>query len=194
MRSVSASRFFVAAVSAASMFAAAPAAAQVFTGDTTGSPTFNRPAANGESAPTTLSGVGTAVPYDTLTFTVNVTGTYSLSLETSAFDAFLGIYGGPFNSGAPLTNALIYDDDDAGGSNSLINILLTTGTTYTAVMTGYANADFGAYSLTISGQGVASPVVGQVPEPAAWALMLIGFGAVGVSLRIRRSRLKTQQA
>ena len=29
--------------------------------------------------------------------------------------------------------------------------------------------------------------VGAVPEPGTWALMLIGFGAVGASLRRRRS-------
>lgn len=194
MLSVSANRLFAAAVSAACFLSAGPATAQVFTGDTTGSPALNRPIDNGESAPTGLSGVGTAVPYDALTFTVNVTGTYSLSLESSAFDAYLGIYGGPFNPGAPLTNALIYDDDDgAVGNNSLINILLTSGTAYTAVATGFSNTSFGPYSLTISGQGVASPVVGQVPEPATWAMMLIGFGLVGASFRVRRKapRLRT---
>jgi hypothetical protein len=30
------------------------------------------------------------------------------------------------------------------------------------------------------------PTSGGVPEPAAWALMLTGFGAVGASLRLRR--------
>lgn len=32
-----------------------------------------------------------------------------------------------------------------------------------------------------------TPVSGAVPEPGTWALMLIGFGAMGVSLRRRRS-------
>ncbi len=30
------------------------------------------------------------------------------------------------------------------------------------------------------------PPIGAVPEPATWALMLVGFGAVGASLRFRR--------
>ena len=33
-------------------------------------------------------------------------------------------------------------------------------------------------------------VSGAVPEPATWAMMLIGFGAIGVSMRRRRSTVK----
>jgi PEP-CTERM motif len=32
-----------------------------------------------------------------------------------------------------------------------------------------------------------APVTGAVPEPATWAMMLIGFGGMGVSLRRRRA-------
>ncbi len=66
---------------------------------------------------------------------------------------------------------------------------------------GYAYADpditidgaFGGFSLAFSdgyrsGNGAPPPVPGSgtVPEPAAWALMIMGFGGVGVTLR--RSR------
>jgi len=179
----------VAAVAVAALIAAAPAAAQIFTGDTTGSPTFNRPVQNGEIAPTALSVIGTAVPYDTLSFTVSLSDTYSLLLESTAFDAYLGLYAGSFDPNSPLTNVLIYDDDDgAVGDDSLINFAFTSGTTYTAVITGFDNSDFGPYSLTIRGGGIAT-VVGEVPEPATWAMMLIGFGAIGLSLRFRRKAL-----
>jgi len=33
-----------------------------------------------------------------------------------------------------------------------------------------------------------APLIGAVPEPATWALMLVGFGLVGGSLRARRGR------
>jgi hypothetical protein len=42
-------------------------------------------------------------------------------------------------------------------------------------------------TLTISSQVGNSPLTGGVPEPASWALMLLGFGAAGAILRGRRS-------
>jgi uncharacterized RDD family membrane protein YckC len=32
----------------------------------------------------------------------------------------------------------------------------------------------------------ATPIVSAVPEPATWAMFLVGFGAIGVMLRKRR--------
>ena len=49
----------------------------------------------------------------------------------------------------------------------------------TANQTGYDNITFGS----------AVPIGGDVPEPAAWALMITGFGLAGASLRRRRSVL-----
>ncbi|HEY3951307.1 PEPxxWA-CTERM sorting domain-containing protein [Phenylobacterium sp.] len=43
-----------------------------------------------------------------------------------------------------------------------------------------------AMILTVTGDVVAGAPVTGVPEPAAWALMILGFGAVGASLRARR--------
>jgi hypothetical protein len=34
----------------------------------------------------------------------------------------------------------------------------------------------------------ATKVLGAVPEPATWAMMLVGFGGIGAALRGRRSR------
>jgi hypothetical protein len=55
------------------------------------------------------------------------------------------------------------------------------------------NAKLGSISLTNTG-GYSNAVlyrstaVAAVPEPGTWALMLVGFGAAGASLRRRRSR------
>ncbi|WP_293374306.1 PEPxxWA-CTERM sorting domain-containing protein [Phenylobacterium sp. SCN 70-31] len=48
----------------------------------------------------------------------------------------------------------------------------------------FGNAGFA--TLVVSG----SPTVGGVPEPGAWALMILGFGGVGATLRNRR-RIQT---
>ena len=50
-----------------------------------------------------------------------------------------------------------------------------------------------ASAVTPNGSGVGLPVRSPVPEPATWAMMLVGFGAVGVSLR-RRKRMTLQAA
>jgi hypothetical protein len=47
---------------------------------------------------------------------------------------------------------------------------------------------FDNYRITIAN------AVGAVPEPSTWAMMLIGFGAVGASLRRRRVSAIAQMA
>jgi hypothetical protein len=170
---------------ALALLSATPAMAQVFTGDTTGSPTFESPDENGTNPPLSVSDGD--FPYDVLAFNVTISGTYSLLLESSAFDTYLGLYSGSFDRSAPLLNALIYNDDDGGDGNSLINYSLDTGTSYFAVVTGFFESDFGPYTLTIRGPGSAV-VTEAVPEPATWAMMLLGFGAVGLAFRRGRTR------
>ena len=46
---------------------------------------------------------------------------------------------------------------------------------------------YGTVTTSVSWQNeVTLPPSGAVPEPATWAMMLLGFGAVGVSMRRRR--------
>lgn len=61
----------------------------------------------------------------------------------------------------------------------------------------------GSYSLTTQGTssglngsygGSISFRPGAVPEPATWAMMLVGFGAMGVSMRRRRPAMLRQAA
>jgi len=58
---------------------------------------------------------------------------------------------------------------------------------------GYANllgVGPGEYAILTANRGfiVGNFTIAQVPEPATWAMMLIGFGAIGLSLRFRRNR------
>ena len=48
--------------------------------------------------------------------------------------------------------------------------------------TGYYNDNRGAFTVDVSLQRDA----GAVPEPATWAMMIMGFGAAGVMMRRRR--------
>jgi hypothetical protein len=62
----------------------------------------------------------------------------------------------------------------------------------------------GSFTLTVndtsvSNDGVVTPVTGfirttAVPEPATWAMMLLGFGAIGFSMRRRRQPTLAQVA
>ena len=52
-----------------------------------------------------------------------------------------------------------------------------------------ADLDLSNYSLSVGGVGsplTAGGAAGGVPEPAAWALMLVGFGGIGAAIRRRR--------
>jgi len=180
-------------ISAAAMVAAAPAMAATFVGATTlASPTFNRPLENGTSAPTSLSGVGTAVHYQAVNFTVATSGTYTFlmsALNPAGWDTYLGLYANSFSPTAPLTNVRIYNDDFPTIGLSGFSFALTAGTSYIALATGFDNTDVGSYSLAINGPGAVT-FANAVPEPATWAMMLVGFGMIGTAMRYRRRSTK----
>lgn len=174
-----------------SALAATPAVAgtTIFTGNTAGGPTYNR-ALSGRP-PTGLSAVGTAVRYVVNPFTVSQSGAYDF-LNSSQHDAFLGVHVNFFNPLNALQNALAYDDDAGPGSDSAINGLsLLAGTSYFAISSGFANSDFGAFTLTIRGPGdiIGGNGVAPVPEPTIWGLMIVGFGLIGSALRRERKKV-----
>ena len=58
-------------------------------------------------------------------------------------------------------------------------------TAYNATLSGSSVGAFGSATIT-GGTGILRGISPAVPEPGTWALMLLGFGAVGVSMRRRR--------
>jgi hypothetical protein len=167
----------------------ASAAFHFYSGDTTGSPTYNR-TLEGEP-PASLSAVGTDVAYDTLTFQVSADGVYRFrsfvegAFSTPAWDNFLFLYSGSFNPSAALTSVLVGNDDFNGNiGRSGFDLALNTGTTYVLVTTGFTNEDFGIYRNLILGPGSIVPV----PEPGTYALMFAGLAVVGFVASRRRLR------
>lgn len=98
-----------------------------------------------------LSGVGTAVPFDTITITNNSAGVASFVATSSlvgggtcgdANDTFFTLYNGSFNPASALTNCLAVNDDIAGAGNrcSSLSFAVPVGETRIVVIAGFNNA------------------------------------------------------
>jgi len=124
------------------------------------------------------------------------TGIEGLNNQTSAIGDSLDF--GPVTAGDVLTFRLrVTDNGDLFYSDRSLN---TDGITH-IYSTNYAGGDFGLPAGTyvgfedLNGGGdldyedlafIFTNVRSNVPEPAAWALMLAGFGLVGSAMRRRR--------
>ena len=70
----------------------------------------------------------------------------------------------------------------SGQSATVGNIPIALGVLNTIRVTGFTQGS-GVYS------GTATFAALPVPEPAAWALMIVGFGAIGVAFRRRSTKV-----
>jgi len=124
-----------------------------------------------------------------LTSSQGVTGLTSLSTNQT-----ISYY---FNVASPASGVQLFLSDVSGGGSSVVatitpsngdsftvtpsNISSTTftlspGTDYTLSVTSAGNTKFGANLGAVS----------AAPEPATWALMVFGIGAIGVAMRRAR--------
>ena len=126
---------------------------------------------------------------DVLDFTNTVGGSYNLSVLTDIGTSFVDF--GCAGCGISLTGGSI--------SGSLVIPLVSTANGGFTFAYDNLSLDSGEYVLTLVGN---SPALGDyrgsvnftaVPEPAVWAMMLIGFGAIGASVRRRRTRVAVPQ-
>ena len=146
---------------------------------TTGQPKFNRPYDNGTTAPPTfLSAIGTNVSYLSTSFIVGTSGSYSvtsISTVPANWDNFIILYAGSFNPAAPLTNAVILNDDLGGVIGKAgFTVSLTSGVHYFLVTTGFANSDAGTAINTVTGPGT----ITAAPEPGTLLIMTAGLSLI----------------
>ena len=133
-------------------FSAAQATTIVYDGTTVGAPVWNRPVAAGESPPTQLSILGTAVPYAFQFFQVDTAGDYlfqSTVVVPDDWDNYTFLYIGAFNSNIPFANILIGNDDNQQFGTSGFRYRLEANTPYTFVTTGFDNSASGSFRNTI---------------------------------------------
>ena len=100
--------------------------------------------------------------------------------------AILGVPIG-YTSGSAISNSAFY------GGQTFATMGLTIGN-YVYNFGSGANAD--TFSLIVSSNPtpvVTPPVTGAVPEPATWAMMILGMGAVGFAMR-RRQKISVSYA
>lgn len=130
---------------------------------------------------------------DYLTFTNDVAGIYNLSMLTQ-----LG------RNGAAMVNftTLTLSGASIPGGYITFGGPTNNGTAWTYAI---SNLTLGAGQYTINLAGTAKPdaawqgtlkfnLAGGVPEPATWAMMLIGFGMMGATVRHRRAKATFQPA
>jgi hypothetical protein len=109
------------------------------------------------------------------------------STTITSFDSCsvgFGTVGSPFID--PCTSILILI---SGGQSSiqLNGTTLTTEDPFGVLAFSTLGTNFGAtYSNSTASTLVVSNSAGAVPEPATWAMMLLGFAGIGIAMRRRR--------
>lgn len=148
-----------------------------FFGDNTGGPVYNRVLSG--NPPTLLSAVGTAVHYQTWDIQVDANGSYDFTTNLLSIpDSFMSLYSSAgFVPANALLNCLVADDDAGPGAGSFFSYALNAGSTYTVVVTGFANEHVGTYNLHIEGPGNITPAPG--------AMALLGLGGLIAGRRRR---------
>jgi PEP-CTERM motif len=179
--------YLAVALALTSSLAAAPASAvgllgqsfsyctnSVFAGAVTLNPSACDPQAAGAAGTATVadplvevisSGTGTrTVDFSNATITVTYGDVSSFSPDLYVFTGFSGITGLTLASADPLGISTIFNGTSIG---LLVGSPLERGTV--------------VFNVTTGGMGA-------VPEPASWAMLLIGFGAVGTAMRTTKRR------
>jgi len=126
------------------------------------------------------------------TFKATGDGSFTMAYDVAGFGDTFGLFGWQIafsggGSGGPDLNDH-FDDPTASG---VFSAAIQSGQTYTVSLYGNPNISaFGQRQIDGSMDGKFDWSIaerGGAPEPASWALMLVGFGGLGASLRRRRA-------
>ncbi len=171
-------KFMLSAAAAVSVFAVAPAAHAAVT---VGAPTTVEARVN--AAQTSISFDESAVALGNFTETLTFNSTEATNLIFTLGTSFAGVN---------FTNVFL---TQAGSATSIFSLTGERGANVNPEqLSGTFFANPGAFTLNITGNNT-GPGLGTlagtvsmsaVPEPTTWAMMLIGFGVVGYSLRRRK--------
>jgi len=134
--------------------------------------------------PVTFAGNSTFLQPDGLfpsTFLGSNGGSVTINSTTSGFGVYIGDFSGTqtiaYTSGTTTGGFLLPERPESsfiGFTNSDGPVTFSFTHTGEVDMTGFAT-------------GTARAPVGAAPEPAAWAMLILGFGLAGYALRRRRS-------
>jgi hypothetical protein len=97
----------------------------------------------------------------------------------------VGHMAGPYTGGTPGFPQTDYNADHESYD---LSPFITNGDTSIGINTVNASRDDNIFLEVYNVSGVASVNDGGVPEPATWAMFLLGFGAIGWTLRSRRNQ------
>jgi len=106
------------------------------------------------------------------------TGQVGASLTSSDTTNDLMFTGITFNGVSGIAGTGLGGDPGAAISAQMV----VSGGQQELILTGSGGA-----AATFGGTANFSPTIASVPEPASWALMIIGFGSAGAMLRKRRA-------
>ncbi|CAF1282476.1 unnamed protein product [Rotaria sp. Silwood1] len=99
--------------------------------------------------------------YQAFRLLVSTAGSYSFQ-SISTFNTYGYIYNNSFNASDPSANIVVYNDDDAGSSQFLLNISVDTLTKYILVVTTYSRNVTGPFSIIAT-------AIPNIPANAGWA-------------------------
>jgi len=124
-------------------------------GNTTNGPTWHRPHTD-LSRWSYWTTMGTATHYHALPLTVDTAGTYTVRSTQDGWDGILFVYVDsvvpPTSSGA-INSVAANDNGPAGIGTSELSVDLAADTQYYAVVTGFADDEFGPYTVSADGPG-----------------------------------------